>query len=288
MNLKTILIVDDNRDIIRMIAEDLRSGDQDINILNANNGLNGIRVAQKEMPDLIILDWDMPIMNGLEAIRRLKNDASTHDIPVIMATGQMTSSQDLQLALETGAVDYLRKPIDIVELRARISTTMRMKEQHEAIKDLLQKEIELKNRKLSTTSMLLVEKNGLLQEFARDIDRLLTAMKTEDADSVQKLVKNLKRRISNHLDVDSGWDTFKVHFEEVNPVFFARLKMLSGDLSNKDLKMCAYLKLGMDNKEIARLLNITPASVRTSLYRLKIKIGIDEEENLRDFIVGLN
>ena len=284
---KTILIVDDNRDIIRTIAEELKTHNHNFTVINANNGLNGVRVAREELPDLILMDWDMPIMNGLEAIRTLKNDANTHEIPVIMATGRMTTPGDLQIALEAGAVDYVRKPVDIVELSARINTAMRLKEQHDAIGKLMRNEIDLKNRKLTTASMLIVEKNGLMIEFYNEVNRLQSAYTEVTADDFKKQMKQLKKRIESHLEIDGSWDTFKMHFDEVNPEFFSLLNGVSDDLSHKDLKMCAYLKLGMDNKEIARLLNITSGSIRTALYRLKRKLGIPEEDNLRQFIEHL-
>jgi DNA-binding response OmpR family regulator len=284
---KTILIVDDNRDIIRTIAQELKTYNHHFTVINANNGLNGVRVAREELPDLILMDWDMPIMNGLEAIRTLKNDANTHEIPVIMATGRMTTPDDLQIALEAGAVDYVRKPVEIVELSARINTAMRLKEQHDAISQLMKNEIDLKNRKLTTTSMLIVEKNGLLIEFYNEVNRLQTTFEETEPAELKKQIRQLKKRIESHLEIDGSWDTFKMHFDEVNPEFFTRLNELAEDLSHKDLKMCAYLKLGMENKEIARLLNITTGSIRTALYRLKRKLGIPEEENLRHFIEHL-
>ncbi len=284
MEQKTILIIDDNRDIIRMIADELKSHHINFNVINANNGLNGVRVAKQELPDLILMDWDMPIMDGLEAIRNLKDEPSTRDIPVIMATGKMTNSEDLQTALEAGAVDYVRKPVDFIELSARINTALRLKAQQLAINELLQREIDLKNRKLSTTSMLIVEKNSLLGQLHSKVTRLETSLNEISTDELRLQIKQLKRQISNDLDLDSSWDTFKMHFEEVNPHFFDRLTELSNELSHKDLKICAYIKLRMDNKEIARLLNITSGSSRTALYRLKRKLHIPEKENLREVI----
>lgn len=284
MEQKKILIIDDNRDIIRMIANELKSHHIDFNVINANNGLNGIRVANQELPDLILMDWDMPIMNGLEAIRILKSDKATQEIPVIMATGKMTSSEDLQTALEAGAVDYVRKPVDFIELSARINTALRIKEQQQAINHLLKSEIDLKTRKLSTTSMLIVEKNSLLGQLHSRVTRLETSLNEVSSEELKYQIKQLKRQINNHLDIDSSWDTFKMHFEEVNPHFFSSLNSISNDLSHKDLKICAYIKLRMDNKEIARLLNITSGSSRTALYRLKRKLNIPENENLREVI----
>lgn len=288
MKAKTILVIDDSRDAIRMIAEELKSHNDSFKIINANNGSNGVRIAREELPDIVLMDWDMPIMNGLEAIRILKTDHATRDIPVIMATGKMTTPQDLQTALEVGAVDYVRKPVDFVELSARMNTAIRLKEQHLAIRKLLQQEIELKNRKLSTTSMLMVEKNGLLNDFYNRVNKLEGTLPEMDYEDLRRQVRQLKRHISSHMDVDNSWDTFKVHFEEVNPRFFDRLDSVSNKLSHKDLKVCAYIKLRMDNKEIARLLNITSGSIRTALYRLKHKLGLDREANLRSFIEQLN
>ncbi|MEH0152558.1 response regulator [Limibacter armeniacum] len=285
MNKKTILIVDDQREIIRLIANELsKSGNY--TVINAGNGEIGCQVAEEELPDVILMDWDMPVMNGIEATRRLKLSEKTHEIPVIIATGQMTNSDDLRLALEAGAVDYVRKPIDFVELIARINTALRIREQHEAIKELLRSEIELKNRKLSTTSMLIVEKNGLLQDFHTSLQELERKIDNPKEDIGLEL-KALRKRVYNHIDIDSSWDTFKMHFDEVHPDFFNAITDKCGDLSHKDLKLCAYLKLGMDNKQIAQLLNITPASTRTALFRLKKKMGLDEEANLRVEIMDL-
>ena len=86
------------------------------------------------------------------------------------------------------------------------------------------------------------------------------------------------------MDIDNSWDTFRMHFDEVHPDFFNTLTSRHPTLSHKDLKLSAYLKMGLDNKQIAQLLNITPSSTRTALTRLKQKMGLEEEVNLRAMI----
>ncbi|MEP1095869.1 MAG: response regulator [Cyclobacteriaceae bacterium] len=285
MKEKLILVVDDSRDIVSMIAREIKSRNGNYRVINAGNGEMGVEVAQSEQPDIIIMDWDMPVMNGIRATRTLKNLEATHDIPVIIATGQMTSPENLQMALEAGAFDYIKKPIDFIELNARLNATLRVRDQNQAIQELLKNEIELKNRKLSTTSMLIVEKNALLQEFDQELQKL----KSNEADGEELLpqIKRLEKRIKNHLETDNSWDTFKIHFDEVHPDFFKSLGKIGSDISHKDLKICAYLRMGMDNKQIAQLLNITPESMRTSLYRLKKKLNLQEEGSIRDHIVKM-
>lgn len=280
---KKILLVDDSKETIRMVGSELHSR-RGFEIINAANGEMGVAVAKEELPDLILMDWDMPIMNGLQATRVLMNDEATFHIPVIVATGRMTSSEDLEIALASGATDYIRKPIDFVELHARINVALRIKEQHESIQSLLRNEIELKNRQLSTTSMLIVEKNGLMKEY---FDQLawLQKLHREDPKGFDSQIKQLRKRIINHVEIDDSWHTFKIHFDQVHPDFFDQLT--DYDISQKDLKLCAYIKMGMDNKQISQLLNITHGSMRTALYRLKKKMGLDEEVNLRDYVVEM-
>ncbi|MEP1095873.1 MAG: response regulator [Cyclobacteriaceae bacterium] len=281
----TILIVDDNREIISSISRELSDNASGFQIINAGNGEMGVEIAKTEQPDIIIMDWDMPVMDGIKATRMIKNTESTLHIPVIISSGKMTTSENLLLALEAGAIDYIRKPIDFVELRARINTAIRVKEQNEAIKQLLENEIDLKNRQLSSTSIMMVEKNELLNNLHSDLT-ILESQAKENPTSPETF-KSLKKRIQNHLDTDNSWNSFKIHFDEVHPHFFQRLSDLNSDISHKDLKICAYLKLGMDNKQIAQLLNITAASMRTNLYRLKKKLNTKEEDNLREFITEL-
>lgn len=287
MKKKKLLIVDDQKEIIRMIASTLKEIYPNMfQIVNASNGEVAQELAQAEQPDIILMDWDMPVMDGITATRLLKESEQTYNIPVIISTGKMTSSEDLRIALEAGAVDFVRKPIDHIELTARINTALRIKEQHEAIQQLLQNEIELKNRKLSSTSMLIVEKNNLLGSFFQDLEGLERQLK-KDIVGLEKQLRTLKKRVQGHIELDSSWDTFKLHFDEVHPQFFELLVKDYGELSYKDLKLCAYLRIGMDNKQLARLLNITAPSARTALFRLKKKLGLKEEEDLRKTILGI-
>lgn len=278
----TLLIVDDQVEIIRFIASYL-SENPKFAIINANNGEIACQIAEKQKPDLIIMDWDMPVMNGIEATRQLRQNKATFDIPVIISSGQMISSEDLRIALESGAVDYIRKPIDLLELDARVNTALRLKEQSLAIQELLQREVEFKSRQLSTTSMLIVEKNGLLQEIYSDVEKAQQLV-DRSQQSAKILLKDLNKRLKNHLEVDDSWETFQLHFNQVHPDFFKSLSAFYPNLTHKDLKLAAYLKMGLDNKQLARLLGIAPSSTRTALTRFKQKLGIPEEQNLRQTI----
>ncbi|MBX3363656.1 MAG: diguanylate cyclase [Phycisphaeraceae bacterium] len=117
-----ILVIDDSPDVHRLLGARLKS--EPIDLICAADGAMGLRMARELRPTVILLDIDMPGMDGFEVLRQLKDDTPTHDIPVIMLTG-MQSPQDKVTAFDLGAVDYICKPFDLTELRARVRSAVR-------------------------------------------------------------------------------------------------------------------------------------------------------------------
>jgi two-component system cell cycle response regulator DivK len=113
--MKTILYVEDN-EYNRKIVRQLFSGSS-YRLIEAHDGEDGVAVAQKELPSLILMDVQLPKMSGLEATRTLKADARTKDIPVIIITS-FALSGDREKAAEAGATNYLAKPYSPRELLA--------------------------------------------------------------------------------------------------------------------------------------------------------------------------
>jgi phosphate regulon transcriptional regulator PhoB len=119
---RTVLIADDEKDIIDLVSYNLtREG---FHVLAADDGLESLAMIKKTHPDIVILDWMMPEMDGLEVCRRLRQDPDTSRTPVIMLTAR-TETFDKVLGLEMGADDYLTKPFHIRELVARIHALLR-------------------------------------------------------------------------------------------------------------------------------------------------------------------
>jgi CheY-like chemotaxis protein/DNA-binding CsgD family transcriptional regulator len=135
MKAHKILIVDDEPDNIKAIRNCLAESDRPYILYQALNGELAIKIASIETPDLIITDWEMPGMDGIELIKRLKLDETTSDIPIIMCTGVMTSSENLHTALMAGAVDYVRKPVDKIELIARVKSMLELSDSKKVIKE---------------------------------------------------------------------------------------------------------------------------------------------------------
>jgi len=133
---RNILIVDDQPENLQAIADIFIKSKLHYEITQAPNGKIALKIIEKVVPDLIITDWEMPEMDGIEFIKQLKQNTNTADIPVIMCTGVMTSSKNLETALQAGAVDYIRKPIDEIELIARTKANLHLADNYTKIKQL--------------------------------------------------------------------------------------------------------------------------------------------------------
>lgn len=132
-----VLVVDDNHLNVRLLVDILE--DEGFEVISTYEALNVLRIAHEENPDIILLDIMMPEMDGFQVCRLLKKDYETKDIPVIMVTAKMQSS-DLKQALEAGAVDYIRKPIDEIEVVARVKAALRVKRQQDELKEMAMKD----------------------------------------------------------------------------------------------------------------------------------------------------
>ncbi len=117
-----VLIVDDSVDIHRLLKIRLR--DQNLDILTASTGAEGLRITREVKPDLILLDIDLPDCSGFDVLAELKNDPLTHDLPVIFVSGSVASGDKVR-GFDLGAVDYVTKPFDMAELRARVRSALR-------------------------------------------------------------------------------------------------------------------------------------------------------------------
>jgi DNA-binding response OmpR family regulator len=112
-NKKKILIVDDERDIIQALTIRLKRAGYDV--IAAFDGAQGVFMAHKETPDIILLDIRMPASNGFNVVERLKRSTQTGTIPVIFLTGSPEKNAE-ERALELGARFYIKKPYDPEEL----------------------------------------------------------------------------------------------------------------------------------------------------------------------------
>jgi len=138
-----VLIVDDlatNVELLQVYLEE-----EGYNIITASNGKEAWETTQKEIPDIILLDVMMPIMDGYEACKLIKSNKQTENIPVVMVTSLNEVSSRIA-GIEAGADDFLSKPFNIYELLARVKSLVRIREYYSQILDqnrVFEKELEI-------------------------------------------------------------------------------------------------------------------------------------------------
>ena len=122
MSPKRILVIEDETDIREMLS--LRLKREKFDVIEASEGISGLKKAQEELPDLVLLDLMLPFVSGLDILRKLRANRKTAQTPVIIVSAKGDES-DVVVGLELGADDYIVKPFNMPILIARINTLLR-------------------------------------------------------------------------------------------------------------------------------------------------------------------
>lgn len=128
-----ILVVDDEDHIVELITYNLISSGYEV--ISANNGIDALKIAKKEKPNLMLLDLMLPGLDGFEVCKAIRGESETKEIPIIMLTAK-GEELDKILGLELGADDYMTKPFSIRELLARIKVIFRRTKNLKSDEDL--------------------------------------------------------------------------------------------------------------------------------------------------------
>ena len=179
-----------------------------------------------------------------------------------------------------------RKASENRELSAKLEHEKKV-QQYEKRQRQLEKEkqkevLDAKVREISSYSLLVSYKNNLLRQI-----REYNAQAINNNEDSTKAQMKIEEIIHSNFNMDEEWDNFKMHFEKVHPHFFKKLKKMGNELTEENMKLIAYLKMGMSTKQIAQMLNITEMSVSKSRQRIKKKLKLEEQENLAEFIGSL-
>jgi ligand-binding sensor domain-containing protein/DNA-binding CsgD family transcriptional regulator len=147
----------------------------------------------------------------------------------------------------------------------------------------LQADIMHKNSQLASATMHLVQKSEIMMKLKSDLD----ALKNDAPSSLKKKIEQISRTIESDAQLDNNWEQFELYFDQVHQNFFKRLRARFPNLTPKDQKLCAYLRMNLTTKEIAPLLNISVRGVEISRYRLRKKLELDSSVNLVAFILEI-
>ncbi|WP_373003162.1 response regulator [Sulfurimonas sp.] len=287
----TIHIVDDSRSIVALLSELL--GFKGYQITSTSNGQEAVAAINLNRPDLIILDVEMPVMDGYETIKILKKNKRTSDIPVIFNTS-LTKPEVIENLFELGASDYISKPLVPKELLARVEKEIKNIMMQNILKEKIAKLAEVistdplthTSNKLHMSSIintklekLKQENRGVFSLMYIDIDNFNSFTKVNGINASENAIKKisllLKRSIRDK-DILShwSWDKFMILFPQIIKDDLDNIAKTIGEnikklhfQSNTSLTCC-----------ISMIEVSTSDTLDTSLY--KLQTGMKEAKNI--------
>lgn len=149
--------------------------------------------------------------------------------------------------------------------------------------DQLRKGMKQKNKELANATYQMVHKNETLINLK---DKLKVMVNSMRSDENKQLTRKLIKMINKDIDSDKQWEIFETHFENVHEEFLKRIKDAYPDLTPRELKLCAYLRMNISSKEVSVLMNISTRGVEIARYRLRKKLKLTRDNNLVDFIIS--
>jgi signal transduction histidine kinase len=179
---RTILVVDDTTEMRVLLGEMLR---EDYRVLYGRDGREGLEVARREHPDLIISDVMMPHVDGQEFCRRIKEDAGTAHIPFVMLTAKADLSMKIG-GLNCGADDYLTKPFEESELKARVRSLLKLRGMHQ--------DLDRRNRELRTAynELRALQKQLVQAEKMSSLGQLIAGLAHEINNSINAVYNGIR------------------------------------------------------------------------------------------------
>jgi signal transduction histidine kinase len=291
-----ILVVDDTPSNLSVL-EEILEGSYSISI--AQSGTQALNLTEKFQPDLILLDVNMPGIDGFETCRKLKSQESTRSIPVIFITAR-TEPEDVVQGFEEGGVDYITKPFNYLEVVARVQTHIKLQlliRQLESSNEQLEELNQLKNKFLGMASHdmrnSLSAIKGYSQILKEDIDQLPGATKDRFLNFIFESSDNMFKMVNALLDVsviESG--TLKLDLQPgslkdlanqhitINR-FYADQKNISLQSDLPDVPDCH-----MDSNKIGQVMdNLISNAIKFSESGKNIFIALKEQEGKLVFSV---
>lgn len=145
----------------------------------------------------------------------------------------------------------------------------------------LRSEIKFKSKQLANTALALVKKNESLQEIKKELINLKNSFDNQYA------FKKILNKVDSSITHKDEWKVFEYNFNQVHEDFFKTLKSRHPNLTPKDLKICAYIKMNLSNKEIIPLMNVSLRGLETHRYRLKKKLNLNNDISVSDYLINL-
>ncbi|MFS2153969.1 response regulator [Rhizobium sp. Rhizsp42] len=274
-----VLLVDDSPEALGFLTDALEQSG--FSVLIATSGSAALNIVERITPDLILLDAVMPTMDGFETCRRLKANPAISQIPVIFMTG-LTETEHVVHALGSGGVDYLTKPINIDELRARIGVHLKNARSAQSARVALD---------AAGRHLLAVKGDGNIHWSTPQATRLVNAAMGSD-DGMDTVISTIaawmKDRTASTIAVaHGGQDVLQLAFlGTIGPdeyLFRLTASQRADDqvlrqrfaLTHRESEVLLWIAKGKANRDIGEILGLSARTVNKHLEQIYVKLGVE-------------
>ena len=249
------------------------------NVSNAYEGLGDYknayiyRVKHQKLNDSIFNIESVSKLNELE----IKYQTAKKEGEILTLNAQAKSDRLTKTLYGIGMFSFVAiAGLLLFGFKQRLKKNRIEREKQE---EIFKQELDFKKKELTSQTLHLVQKNTFIQELRENLERIKNSPELFKIE-FRRIILLLKRENSE----DKDWEVFKSYFSEVHNSFDNTLRSITEDLTEKEIRLAAFLRMNLSTKEIASMLNVLPDSVLKSKYRLKKKLKIDKEIDLTSFL----
>jgi len=286
---QNVLIVDDTPTSLNVLGGCL-SGKYNVYI--ATNGKDALKRVAEILPDIILLDIMMPAMDGYEVCKRLKKEKNTRNIPIIFISAK-ASMDDESKGLELGAVDYIKKPINLAIVKSRVDTHLSLKLARENAELLVAErtaELLRTHKSLENKTKILEETNTALEVLLRRRDQEKFELESEIMVNVNKLVRPYLEKLEPVIENEKYKVMLQAAIINLNEIVdpFARGHLASlAKLTPAEMQVANFIKMGKSSQEIASFLGLSLRTIETQRSHIRKKLGLTKRTaNLRNYLLS--
>ena len=281
-----VLLVDDSPEALGFLTEALE--ESGFSVLIATSGSAALNIIDRITPDLILMDAVMPGMDGFETCMRLKTNASVSQVPVVFMTG-LTETEHIVHALESGGVDYLTKPINIDELRARIRVHLSNARSAQSARVALD---------AAGRHLLAARANGRIQWSTPQANRLINAATGSDdgldvvaapiaswmEESSQKggsretpfvIRHNGQATLQLSFLGTIGADEYLFRLTAANQLSDDEILRQHFGVTAREAEVLLWIAKGKSNRDIGDILGLSARTVNKHLEQIYVKLGVE-------------
>lgn len=253
-----------------------------------------VKLLKYQRTLMVILEEELVLNSNIDA-DFLYGFLSLTKIPIVLIIGneeRLQTVRDINFDSIISRTRTLQEKIDEIDVYCEACKIILSSEDRtrkfadinltsDELQTQIQQELQQKNRRISTLYIQILEYKNILKKCFADWESLELSIKDENIRKFHYGLKSLTQ------DVKNEWNIFSEHFVEVHPSFFEHLTAIAPELSEENLKMCAYIKMGISNNEIANYMNILHGSVKRAQLRIKKKLNLPQNKTLRKYITEL-